>query len=44
MLTEENVKMKEIAAKLGFCDEFYFSRVFRRIEGISPVQFKSGHG
>lgn len=41
LLTEENAKMKEIAAKVGFCDEFYFSRVFKKMEGISPAQFKA---
>lgn len=39
MLAKENKKIKEIAGVLGFCDEFYFSRVYKRIEGISPMQF-----
>jgi AraC-like DNA-binding protein/uncharacterized cupin superfamily protein len=31
---------KEIAAKLGFCDEFYFSRRFKEITGQSPREFR----
>ena len=32
---------KEIAEKLGFCDEFYFSRRFREITGKSPRAFRA---
>lgn len=39
MLAEENKKVKEVAALLGFKDEFYFSRVFKKVEGISPLEF-----
>nr|WP_216626440.1 AraC family transcriptional regulator [Paenibacillus phytohabitans] len=34
-------KVKEIAGELGYADEFYFSRIFKRIEGISPSEFYS---
>lgn len=34
-------KVKEIAELLGYTDEFYFSRIFKRIEGISPSEFNS---
>ena len=27
---------KQIAAEVGFCNEFYFSRVFKKVIGISP--------
>ncbi len=36
-----NFSVKEIAFELGFCDPFHFSRVFKRILGISPSTFKS---
>ncbi len=39
LLIEENGRIKDVAARTGFCDEFYFSRVFKRLEGISPAQF-----
>ncbi len=32
---------KEIAAQLGFSDEFHFSRSFKRITGRSPAQFRA---
>lgn len=31
---------KEIAAKLGFCDEFHFSRRFKQVTGLSPSAFR----
>ncbi|MDR2980935.1 MAG: AraC family transcriptional regulator [Puniceicoccales bacterium] len=31
---------KEIAVKLGFCDEFYFSRRFKQITGKAPKVFR----
>ncbi|MBN2590884.1 MAG: AraC family transcriptional regulator [Sedimentisphaerales bacterium] len=36
-----NSSVKEIAFELGFSDPFHFSRVFKRILGISPSTFKS---
>lgn len=32
--------MSQIAEKLGFCNEFYFSRVFKRFEKLSPLEYK----
>jgi AraC family transcriptional regulator, transcriptional activator for feuABC-ybbA operon len=39
LLIEGNKKVKEVSQELGFNDEFYFSRVFKRIEGINPSEF-----
>ena len=36
-----NSSVKEIAFELGFSDPFHFSRVFKRIFGISPSTFKN---
>ena len=40
-LIDGDKKIKEVARELGFIDEFYFSRIFKRIEGISPSEFYS---
>jgi AraC-like DNA-binding protein len=37
---ESGVLVKEIAHKLGFGDQFHFTRVFKKIFGISPRSFK----
>ncbi|MDD3225427.1 MAG: AraC family transcriptional regulator [Clostridium sp.] len=39
-------KINEVSQMLGFKDEFYFSRLFKKIEGISPKDFynKNVHG
>lgn len=41
LLIEGNKKVKEVAQELGFVDEFYFSRMFKKSEGITPSQFNS---
>ena len=40
MLRESNDKVYEIAAKLGFESAFYFSKVFKKIEGCSPREYR----
>ena len=46
LLLEGNNKIKEVAGALGYADEFYFSRVFKKTEGLSPSEFhsKNVHG
>lgn len=31
--------IKDIASKVGFSDQFYFSRIFRSVTGISPTEY-----
>lgn len=38
-LLEEGRQAREVAAQLGFADQFHFSRCFRRVYGASPRQF-----
>ena len=40
-LLMRRMSARETAAKLGFCNEFYFSRFFREHTGMSTVQFRS---
>jgi AraC family transcriptional regulator of arabinose operon len=35
--------IKEICTELGFEDQFYFSRLFRLITGVSPSKYKKSH-
>ncbi|MCH6257494.1 AraC family transcriptional regulator [Puniceicoccaceae bacterium K14] len=40
LLHQGRLQIKEIAAALGFCDEFHFSRTFKRRFGTSPRDFR----
>lgn len=42
MLREENSKVYEVADALSFGSEFYFSKVFKKVEGISPTEYING--
>ncbi|WP_314590009.1 AraC family transcriptional regulator [Paenibacillus terrigena] len=46
LILEGDKKIKEVAEAVGFTDEFYFSRIFKRMEGMSPSEFynKNVHG
>ncbi|GAA4307237.1 AraC family transcriptional regulator [Mucilaginibacter gynuensis] len=35
--------IKEICSELGFDDQFYFSRLFRSVIGMSPAKYKKQH-
>lgn len=41
LLIEGNKKVKDVAYELGYTNEFYFSRIFKKIEGLSPSEFYS---
>ncbi|MEJ6980081.1 AraC family transcriptional regulator [Pedobacter sp. P351] len=38
-----NRSIKEICADLGFDDPYYFSRLFKKLMGVSPAKYKSQH-
>ena len=40
LLVEKNCSIKETAQKVNFCDEFHFSKQFKKIVGVSPKEYK----
>lgn len=42
LLKNTNLKSYEIAEKVGFLDESYFSRAFKKVTGQSPSSYKKG--
>ncbi|MFI3268941.1 MAG: AraC family transcriptional regulator [Rikenellaceae bacterium] len=40
LLTETNLLVKQISQKLGFSDPFYFSKLFRKSMGESPLEYR----
>ena len=43
LLLEQDLKIYEVADRLGFESAFYFSKVFKKVEGISPREFVQAH-
>ncbi|WP_135556659.1 response regulator [Paenibacillus cymbidii] len=43
LLRQPDYRIKEIAAQVGFSDYTYFCRVFRKLEGSSPLQYRADH-
>lgn len=43
MLSKTNVKVQDIAEELGYSNSFYFSRVFKKMENISPRDYRMSH-
>ncbi len=40
LLRERGLRVKEIAAACGFSDVSYFCSVFKRLEGVTPTEFR----
>lgn len=40
LLDHTNQSVKEVARQLGFSDSYYFSRLFKKIQGCSPVHYR----
>lgn len=41
-LLSDGMRVTDVAEAVGFSDIYYFSSVFRRLEGVSPSRFRSG--
>ena len=44
MLESQNLSVKEISAAVGFIDELYFSRLFKKKTGLSPSHWGRAEG
>ena len=42
MLSDSEASIKEISYSVGFSDPNYFSRAFKKYEGVSPTEYKDG--
>jgi AraC-like DNA-binding protein len=42
LLRSSTLNVKEIAARLGYRDQFYFSRQFKAFQGLSPSEYRQG--
>jgi transcriptional regulator GlxA family with amidase domain len=40
LLLNSNLKIKEVADKLHFSDEYHFSRFFRTLNSLAPLQYR----
>lgn len=41
MLRSSEMYVYEIAQRLGYKDQYYFSRLFKKIVGMSPKEYKN---
>jgi AraC-like DNA-binding protein len=41
LLDRSTLRVKEVGAKVGFSDPYYFSRSFRQVMGISPRAYRA---
>ena len=43
LLMKEDLTLAEISQRAGFNDQSYFSKVFRKLEGQSPLKWRTKH-
>lgn len=41
---EPGISLAEVAERLGFCDQFHFSRIYKKYRSQSPSESKTTHG
>jgi two-component system response regulator YesN len=44
MLLESDVKIKEIFEKVGYSNQQYFSKIFKKITGMTVIDYKESIG
>ncbi len=42
LLKSTNLYIYEISVRLGYEDQYYFSRIFKKIVGVSPKEYRNG--
>ena len=40
LLENNNLSIEQVAISTGFTDQFYFSRVFKKLKGVSPTSYQ----
>nr|WP_186811764.1 helix-turn-helix domain-containing protein [Paenibacillus xylanexedens] len=43
LLLKSDARIQDVASKVGYADVYYFSRLFKKHTGQSPLQFRAGH-
>lgn len=41
LLKKENISIKEVCYKIGYSDPNYFSKIFKKITGMTPTEYKA---
>lgn len=44
MLIQEDYQVKEVAKNVGFSDQKYFQRIFKKVCGVTPMEYKKQFG
>ncbi len=43
LLASTDQAISEISLETGFCNQSYFGVIFRRITGVTPLQYRTNH-
>ena len=43
LLTTTGMKLSDIAMEIGYNEPNYFSHVFRKVEGVTPKEYRASH-
>lgn len=43
LLLKSDARIQDVASKVGYADVYYFSRLFKKHTGCSPMQFRAEH-